>query len=196
MNLFVHTDGVPRCNWNSTDDDYLRYHDTEWGRPLRGETDLFERLSLEAFQSGLSWLTILRKRENFRRAFADFSPDAVAAFTATDTERLLQDVGIVRNRRKVDATIANAQAVVALRAGGGLQALIEAHLPASHDRPGQEGQRPAFSAESVALAKALKKAGFRHVGPTTCYSMLQACGFINDHVVGCAAGDEIDAARS
>lgn len=192
MNLTFEPDGVARCNWNSTDAAYLRYHDTEWGRPVRGEQELFERLSLEAFQSGLSWLTILRKRENFRAAFAQFDPDAVAAFTDADRARLLADAGIVRNVRKVDATIANARGVVRLREQGGLLRLIEAYVPKQHSRPTAEGPMAGQSKESAELAKSLKKYGFAHVGPTTCYSMLQACGFINDHVVGCRAGDELD----
>ena len=128
-------DGIPRCAWAASTADYIAYHDDEWGVPLHGERELFERLTLEAFQSGLSWLTILRKREGFRAAFAGFDPDVVAAFDADDRARLLADTGIVRNVRKVDAAIRNAQAVVDLRDDGGLDALVWAHAPAHHDRP-------------------------------------------------------------
>lgn len=186
-------DGVARCAWVTSAPDYLRYHDTEWGRRVRGERELFERLMLEAFQSGLSWLTILRKREAFRAAFASFDPDVVAGFGDDDVARLMADAHIVRNRRKIDATVTNARAVVRLRASGGLEALIEEHAPSSHARPARPEDLVGFSPESTALSKALKSHGFAHVGPTTCYSLLQACGFLDDHVVGCAAGDEIEA---
>lgn len=186
-------DGVARCAWVTSAPDYLRYHDTEWGRRVRGERELFERLMLEAFQSGLSWLTILRKREAFRAAFASFDPDIVARFDDDDVARLMTDAAIVRNRRKIDATVTNARAVVRLRERGGLEALIDAHAPTSHARPASTDEVVGSSVESTALSKALKRAGFAHVGPTTCYSLLQACGFVNDHAVGCAAGDEIEA---
>lgn len=186
-------DGVPRCSWAVGAADYAVYHDEEWGRTVRGEANLFERLTLEAFQSGLSWLTILRKREAFRAAFAEFSPDAVAGFSSADVERLLADAGIVRNERKIRATITNARAVVALREHEGLEALIASFVPDHHVRPSDAASLPAYSTESTALAKALKGRGFAHVGPTTCYSLLQACGYVNDHVIGCRAGDEIDA---
>lgn len=186
-------DGVARCAWVTSAPDYVRYHDGEWGRRVRGERELFERLMLEAFQSGLSWLTILRKREAFRAAFASFDPDAVAGFGDDDVARLMADAGIVRNRRKVAAAVTNARAVVHLRETGGLEALIEAHAPTAHARPARSEDLVGYSPESTALSKALKRHGFAHVGPTTCYSLLQACGFLNDHVVGCAAGDEIEA---
>lgn len=188
-------DGVARCAWGASTPDYRAYHDHEWGRTVRGEQALFERLMLEAFQSGLSWLTILRKRENFRAAFAHFDPDAVAAFDDDDVTRLMADAGIVRNRRKVDATITNARAVVALRSDGGLEGLIARHAPLTHARPSATADVVGQSSESAALAKTLKRRGFAHVGPTTCYSLFQACGFVNDHAVGCAAGDAIDAQR-
>lgn len=186
-------DGVARCSWGVGAPDYAAYHDDEWGRRVRGEQQLYERLMLEAFQSGLSWLTILRKRPAFRAAFAGFAPDAVAEFTDADVDRLMHDAAIVRNRRKIDAAVRNARAVVALREQGGLEALIVAHAPAEHARPADDAAVPASTPESAALATMLKKAGFAHVGPTTCYSTLQACGFVNDHVVGCAAGDAINA---
>ena len=178
-------DGIPRCAWAASTADYIAYHDDEWGVPLHGERELFERLTLEAFQSGLSWLTILRKREGFRAAFAGFDPDVVAAFDAGDRARLLADTGIVRNVRKVDAAIRNAQAVVDLRDDGGLDALVWAHAPAHHDRPQGMGDVRATSPESVALTKALKARGFVFLGPTTMYAAMQACGLVDDHLAGC-----------
>ena len=178
-------DGIPRCAWAASTADYVAYHDDEWGVPLHGERELFERLTLEAFQSGLSWLTILRKREGFRAAFAGFDPDVVAAFDADDRARLLADTGIVRNVRKVDAAIHNAQAVVDLRDDGGLDALVWAHAPAHHDRPQGMGDVRATSPESVALTKALKARGFVFLGPTTLYAAMQACGLVDDHLAGC-----------
>jgi DNA-3-methyladenine glycosylase I len=167
---------------------YERYHDEEWGRPVRDERGLFERMSLEAFQSGLSWLTILRKRENFRAAFADFDPDAVARFGDADVERLLGDAGIVRNRAKVEATIANANATVALREDGPtLPELVwERYRPPPRDTPPQTlADVPSRTPETVALAKELKRRGFRFVGPTTLYALMQACGVVDDHLAGC-----------
>ena len=178
-------DGIPRCAWAASTADYVAYHDDEWGVPLHGERELFERLTLEAFQSGLSWLTILRKREGFRAAFAGFDPDVVAAFDAGDRARLLADTGIVRNVRKVDAAIHNAQAVVDLRDDGGLDALVWAHAPAHHDRPQGMGDVRATSPESVALTKALKARGFVFLGPTTMYAAMQACGLVDDQLAGC-----------
>jgi DNA-3-methyladenine glycosylase I len=172
-----------RCGWGSSTPDYAAYHDDEWGVPLRGETAMFERISLEAFQSGLSWLIILRKRPGFRAAFAGFDPAAVAAFGAADRERLLADVGIVRNRLKIDATIANARAVLELDTP--LDELLWSFAPASHTRPASLADVPATSPESVAMAKALKKRGFRFVGPTTCYALMQATGIVDDHIADC-----------
>lgn len=186
-------DGVARCSWGAGAPDYAAYHDDEWGQRVRGEQQLYERLMLEAFQSGLSWLTILRKRPAFRAAFADFAPEVVAEFTDADVERLMNDAAIVRNRRKIEAAVRNARAVIALREQGGLEAVILAHAPSHHARPADDDAVPASTPESAALAATLKKVGFAHVGPTTCYSTLQACGFVNDHVVGCAAGDAIEA---
>jgi DNA-3-methyladenine glycosylase I len=165
---------------------YERYHDEEWGVPVRDEHGLFERMTLEAFQSGLSWLTILRKRDAFRAAFAGFDPDAVAAFTDADRERLLADAGIVRNRAKIEAAIANARATVALRAHGGLPALVEQHRPPQADPPPRTlGDMRAQTPETKRLASALKAHGFRFVGPTTLYALMQACGYVDDHLVGC-----------
>jgi DNA-3-methyladenine glycosylase I len=166
----------------------VAYHDTEWGRPVRGEVPLFERLSLEAFQSGLSWLTILRKRDGFRRAFAGFDPELVAGFGAADVDRLLQDAGIVRNRAKIEAVVTNAAAVVRLRERGGLDALVWAHVPAEPPPPPASlADVPAVTAESRALAAALRREGFRFVGPTTAYAAMQACGLVDDHLLGCPA---------
>jgi len=168
----------------------VRYHDDEWGRPVHGDTDIFERLTLEAFQSGLSWITILRKREAFRTAFARFEPAAVAAFGVADRERLLADVGIVRNRAKIDATITNAGALLALQdqhGVGALDALFWSHSPSRKARPSTLAQVPARTDESVALAKALKARGFVFVGATTMYAAMQAMGVVNDHLVGCIA---------
>jgi DNA-3-methyladenine glycosylase I len=172
-----------RC-FGDGDPSYERYHDEEWGRPVRDERGLFERISLEAFQSGLSWLTILRKREAFRRAFAGFDPEAVAQFDEADVTRLLADAGIVRNRAKIEATIANAKATLALRAAGTpLPELVWSFAPPPREAPPFEV--PAQTDESKALAKALKAAGFRFVGPTTAYAAMQACGLVDDHVAGC-----------
>jgi DNA-3-methyladenine glycosylase I len=166
---------------------YERYHDEEWGRPVTDERGLYERMSLEAFQSGLSWLTILRKREAFRAAFANFEPDRVARFGDADVERLLEDAGIVRNRAKIEATIANAKATVALRDGPrALPELVWDHAPIGRRKaPRSWADVGAITPESTALAKELKRNGFRFVGPTTVYAMMQACGLVNDHLVGC-----------
>lgn len=166
---------------------YERYHDEEWGVPVRDERGLFEQLSLEAFQSGLAWITILRKREAFREAFAGFDPDAVARFDEADVERLLADAGIVRNRAKIEATIANAHATLALReAGTPLHELVWSFAPPARSvRPASSADVPAQTEESIALAKALKAAGFRFVGPTTAYAAMQACGLVDDHLAGC-----------
>jgi DNA-3-methyladenine glycosylase I len=178
-------DGLARCPWGGGSADYTAYHDGEWGRPVHGEAPLFERISLEAFQSGLSWLTILRKREAFRAAFAGFDPASVAAFDDGDVARLLTDAGIVRNRLKVAATIANARAVVAL--DGGLDELLWSFAPGG-DRPAPVSTADvvAVTPESTAMAKALKRNGFRFVGPTTAHALMQATGMVNDHLAGCA----------
>ncbi len=179
-------DGLARCAWSTSTEDYRAYHDGEWGRPVRGDTALFERISLEAFQSGLSWLTILRKRENFRSAFADFEPVAVAAFGDADVERLMSDAGIVRNRRKIDATITNARALLDLqRSGETLERLVWSHRPSIRPRPRCLADVPAVVAESAALSKDLKRRGFVFVGPTTMYAAMQACGLVDDHLEGC-----------
>ena len=178
-------DGIPRCAWGASTADYVAYHDAEWGVPLHGERELFERLTLEAFQSGLSWLTILRKREGFRAAFAGFDPERVAGFGPEDRARLMADPGIVRNGRKIDAAIRNAAAVVDLRADGGLDALVWSHAPPEHRRPRTMAELRPTSPESVALTKALKTRGFVFLGPTTLYAAMQACGLVDDHLEGC-----------
>ena len=182
--LVVGDDGLARPTWAAHDALLREYYDLEWGMPVRDERGLFERLSLEAFQSGLSWRTILAKRPAFRAAFADFDPDAVAAFDGDDVARLMADAGIVRNRRKVDATIGNARATIALREAEGLPALIWSFQPAETPRPTTYADVPTSSAESVALAKALRKAGFAHVGPTTMYALMEAVGIVDTHLVG------------
>ena len=166
---------------------YERYHDEEWGVPVRDERALFERISLEAFQSGLSWITVLRKREAFRAAFAGFDPEVVARFGPDDVERLLLDAGIIRNRAKIEATIANARALLELgAAGASLPELVWSFAPPPRPEPvAQLADLPASTPESVALAKALKARGFRFVGPTTAYAAMQACGLVDDHVAGC-----------
>lgn len=181
-------DGALRCPWALSTPDYVTYHDEEWGRPVHGDDALFERLSLEAFQSGLSWITILRRRPGFRAAFADFGIAAVAEFTDTDRERLLTDTGIIRNRAKIDATLANAR-VLAGWAPGDLDALIWSHAPDPDGRPAPRALTdvPAVTPESTALSKALKKRGLRFVGPTTAYALMQACGLVNDHLDTCVA---------
>ena len=188
---------MSRC-FGDGDELYAAYHDDEWGRPVRDERGLFERLSLEAFQSGLSWLTILRKRDAFRAAFADFDPDVVATFGAVDAGRLLGDAGIVRNRLKIEATLANARATVALReAGTPLPELVAAHAPdAAAAAPASFADVPAQTAESRALAKALRAAGFRFVGPTTLYALMQATGFANDHLASCPVRASVESAIS
>ena len=176
---------MTRC-FGDGDPLYEAYHDDEWGHPVTDERGLFERVSLEAFQSGLSWLTILRKRDAFRAAFAGFEPDAIARFGPADVERLLGDAGIVRNRAKIDATIANARATVDLRdAGTPLQELVWSHRPAARPAPKSFADVPVHVPEAVALARALKKAGYRFVGPTTVYAAMEACGLVNDHVITC-----------
>ncbi len=170
----------------SSDPAYLAYHDEEWGRPVTDERGLLERLCLEGFQSGLSWLTILRKRENFRAAFADFDPEQVARFGKRDVDRLLRDAGIVRHRGKIEAAIANARGTLALReAGTPLQEVVWKHRPQPRRAPRSFKEVQATTPESVALSKALKAAGFRFVGPTTVYAAMQACGVVNDHLARC-----------
>ena len=183
----VGADGVGRCPWGAGDGLLAEYHDAEWGRELRGRDALFERISLEAFQSGLSWLVVLRKRPAFRAAFAGFDPESVAGFGDDDVARLLADAGIVRNRAKIEATIANARAVLGLaERGEDLDTLLWSFAPPPRAAPpaGFEDV-PATTPESTAMAKALRARGFRFVGPTTCYALMQATGMVDDHVAGC-----------
>jgi DNA-3-methyladenine glycosylase I len=173
-----------RCDWANSTPEYVAYHDEEWGTPLHGDDALFERVCLEAFQSGLSWLTILRKRPAFREAFAGFSIDAVAAFTPDDEARLMADAAIVRNRAKISASIQNARAAQELP--DGLSELLWSFAPSGdRPRPATLGDVPATSPESVAMAKELKRRGFAFVGPTTAYALMQATGMVDDHVVSC-----------
>ncbi len=181
-------DGRTRCGWAELASPadaqlYRDYHDQEWGRPLRGTVPLFERVSLEAFQSGLSWLTILKKRENFRAAFDGFDVETVAGYGEADVARLMADAGIVRNRAKIDATIANARAIAEL--DGDLSELLWSFAPAPRPRPASLAEVAAKTAESAAMAKELKRRGFRFIGPTTAYALMQATGMVDDHVVTC-----------
>jgi DNA-3-methyladenine glycosylase I len=176
-------DGLARCPWGVSAPDYIAYHDEEWGRPVRDDRGLYERLCLEAFQSGLSWLTILRKRPGFRRAFDDFAPEKVAAYGQADVERLLADASIVRNRRKIEAAIANARASLDLP--DGLAALVWKYADPGAPAPKTVAEVPAITPASKALAKELKGHGFRHLGPTTVYALMQACGLVDDHLVEC-----------
>ncbi|MGC4804596.1 DNA-3-methyladenine glycosylase I [Micromonospora sp. DT233] len=182
--LVIGADGLARCAWGASTPDYAVYHDHEWGRQLRGDDALYERMTLEAFQSGLSWLTILRKRPAFRSAFGDFHLETVAGYGEADVARLLADAGIVRNRAKIEAAIANARA--ALELPDGLSALLWSYAPTPRAaRPESFAHVPALTPESTAMAKALKKRGFRFVGPTTAYALMQATGMVDDHLAGC-----------
>ncbi|WBB94279.1 DNA-3-methyladenine glycosylase I [Verrucosispora sp. WMMC514] len=182
--LVIGADGLARCGWGASTPDYAVYHDTEWGRPLHGDDALYERMTLEAFQSGLSWLTILRKRPAFRTAFGGFRIDTVADYGEADVNRLLADAGIVRNRAKIEAAIANARAAQELPEG--LSALLWSFAPPpDRARPGSAAAVPALTDASTAMAKALKKRGFRFVGPTTAYALMQATGMVDDHLAGC-----------
>jgi DNA-3-methyladenine glycosylase I len=189
--LRVGADGVPRCWWCGDDPLYVDYHDTEWGVPVHGDREMFERLVLEAFQSGLSWITILRRREGFRTAFANFDPHVIAEFGAADRARLMADTGIIRNNAKIDATIHNAAIVAHMMdtEPGALDDLVWSHRPKGLRDPIRNiTDLPAITPESIALAKALKKRGFRFVGPTTAYAHMQAVGVVDDHVDGCFFG--------
>jgi DNA-3-methyladenine glycosylase I len=181
--LVTGADGLVRCAWGASTPEYVVYHDSEWGRPIRTDDGLYERLTLEAFQSGLSWLTILRKREGFRAAFAKFKIRKVAAFDEADIARLLADPGIVRNRAKVEAAIANARA--ALDLPDGLADLLWSFAPPRRPRRHSFAEIPSSTPESTAMAKDLKRRGFRFVGPTTAYATMQAAGMVDDHLAGC-----------
>jgi DNA-3-methyladenine glycosylase I len=192
-------DGVRRCSWGASPPEYAAYHDDEWGRPVTDDTRILEKLCLEGFQSGLSWITILRKREGFRRAFAGFDPATVADLDGRDVERLLTDAAIVRNRGKIEATIANATATAELqREGGSLATVVWSFAPSSTARrrvPRALSDIPSVTEESAALSKELRRRGFRFVGPTTAYAAMQSLGLVNDHLSGCAARSQCDEAR-
>jgi DNA-3-methyladenine glycosylase I len=185
----------PKRCWTSNDPLYVAYHDEEWGRPVTDERGLLERLCLEGFQSGLSWLTILRKRENFRAVFAGFDPESIARFGKRDVDRLLRDAGIVRHRGKIEAAIANARGTLVLREHGTpLAELVWAHRPKRQRAPRGPKDWRSTTPESAALSKALKAAGFRFVGPTTVYAAMQACGVVNDHLAGCVVRKDVERA--
>ncbi len=190
-------DAVVRCWWCGDDPGYVEYHDHEWGVPVTNEVRLFEKIALEGFQSGLSWLTILRKRDNFRAAFAGFDPERVARFGARDVTRLLGDAGIVRHRGKIEATISNAKALLELRdREGSLTSFVWRYAPAKVARVRTRSDVRATSEESIALSKELKRRGWRFVGPTTCYAFFQAMGLVNDHLEGCARFAPVAALRA
>lgn len=192
--LFTAPDARPRCAWCAATPEYLRYHDEEWGFPVADDRRLFEKICLEGFQSGLSWRTILAKRENFRAAFRNFDFNAVAQFGSEDVERLLQDAGIVRHRGKIEAAIHNAaRARELVQEAGSLAAFFWRHEPTVE--PASAGQVVSVSPESIALSKALKKRGWKFVGPTTVYAFMQAMGLVNDHAPGCAIHAEVEKAR-
>jgi DNA-3-methyladenine glycosylase I len=196
--ISIGPDGVARCWWSDSDDLYRRYHDLEWGRPVADDRLLFEKLSLDGFQAGLSWLTILRKRENFRTAFRTFEPAAVALFSSRDIARLMKDVGIVRNRAKIEATVNNARRMRDLiQQFGSFAAYVWQFEPKPRRRllSRSELLEIVSSRESEAMSKDLRKRGWRFVGPTTVYSFIQAVGLVNDHVLGCAAAAEVEKAR-
>jgi DNA-3-methyladenine glycosylase I len=187
--LVIGADGRPRCAWGASTPDYQAYHDDEWGQPVHDDTRILEKLCLEGFQSGLSWLTILRKRDNFRAAFKQFDAPQVARFGERDIERLLGDAGIVRHRGKIEATIANARALVGMHERGeSLDTLLWSHAPTSHQRPASFADLTPTTRESIALSKALGKLGFKFVGPTTVYSAMESLGVVNDHLAGCDFG--------
>ena len=183
-------DGIARCAWVGDDPEYRRYHDEEWGRPLHGDRPLFEKMSLEGFQAGLSWITILRKRPRFREVFAGVDPAVIAAFGPSDVERLMADAGIIRNRLKIEATISNARLMLELDKGE-FDAFMWSFAPTSWPRPRTFADVAAKTAESDAMSKALRKRGFRFVGSTTMYALMQSAGMVDDHVEGCwrAEGD-------
>ena len=194
--VVVGDDGRARCWWGTSSPDYLTYHDLEWGRPVKDDNRVYEKLCLEGFQSGLSWITILRKREGFRAAFASFDPATVARFTDADVERLLLDPAIVRHRGKIVATITNARATVALRERGtSLATLMWNHRPARERVPTTVADLPSTTPESTALSVELRRSGFAFVGPTTVYAAMQSLGVVNDHLRGCHWRKLVEAER-
>jgi DNA-3-methyladenine glycosylase I len=201
LSIVTHADGLHRCSWCGTLPDYMHYHDTEWGFPVSDDARLFEKITLEGFQSGLSWLTILRKRAAFRAAFVNFDAEVVARFTDADVARLLQDAGIVRHRGKIESAINNARRILALKeTHNSLAAFVWSYEPAARTRPKRITPELAMtmtqSPESVALSKELKKRGFSFVGPTTMYAFMQSMGVVNDHLHGCGTHAAVEAARS
>jgi len=182
--LIAGPDRRERCGWVGDDPEYRRYHDEEWGTPLHGDRALFEKMALEGFQAGLSWITILRKRPRFREVFAGFVPELVAEFDESDVERLMADAGIIRNRAKIEATIGNAR-IVRSMAEGELDELMWSFAPVPGIRPASFADVPAVTPESTAMSKELRRRGFRFVGPTTMYALMQSAGMVDDHVVGC-----------
>jgi DNA-3-methyladenine glycosylase I len=191
--LLIGSDGVARCPWPGSDPLYVAYHDDDWGRPVRDERELFEKLILDGAQAGLAWITILRKRDGYRRAFEGFDPGRVAAYGTDDVERLLADPGIVRNRQKVAAAISNAQALLAMHeAGETLDDLVWSHRPEAHPTPRAGQDYPVTSPEAEALSSALRNRGWKFVGPTIVYAFMQAVGVVNDHLEGCAFRDRSD----
>lgn len=194
--LIKRKDGKTSCWWPGEDEQYIRYHDQEWGRPVSCDRTLFEKMCLEGFQAGLSWLTILRKRENFRAAFANFEHEKIARFTETDIEHLLQNEGIIRHRGKIEATINNARLIPDIvEEFGSFAAYIWRFEPQNHHSPKQKSDVQAVTEDSKALSKDLKKRGFKFVGPTTMYALMQAMGMINDHIQGCHIHTEIEKTR-
>jgi DNA-3-methyladenine glycosylase I len=195
--LALGDDGRSRCWWGGSTPDYVAYHDLEWGRPVVDDRRLFEKLCLEGFQSGLSWLTILRKRENFRAAFAGFDPEVVAGFGEADVERLLGDAGIVRHRRKIESTINNAHRALELAdEWGSLAAYVWSYETPEPHRTDEAQPIPSTSPASVALSKDLRRRGWSFVGPTTVYAFMQAMGLVNDHLEGCCLRPQVEAERS
>jgi DNA-3-methyladenine glycosylase I len=195
--LVIGEDGAARCRWGASTPEYQAYHDNEWGLPVGHDNRVFEKLCLEGFQAGLSWLTILRKRENFRSAFASFDPRSVACFDDADIERLLADAGIIRHRGKIVATIANAQATTRLREQGiSLAALVWRHEPGARPAPKAMSDLPASTPESKALSAELRRLGFRFVGETTVYAAMQSLGLVNDHLKGCHRRAIVELARA
>jgi len=195
--LVIGEDKLPRCSWGASTPELRCYHDEEWGRPVGDDDRVFEKLCLEGFQSGLSWLTILRKRAGFRRAFGSFDPTVIAGFSDADVDRLLADTGIVRNRAKIRATITNAQATIGLRERGiSLAALLWEHEPDTARPPTSMSVLPGSTPESQALSAELRNHGFRFVGPTTVYAAMQSLGVVNDHLVGCHFRDIVQSIRT
>lgn len=194
--LVLGDDGNARCRWGSTDERYRAYHDREWGRPVTDERGLYEKLSLECLQSGLSWALILRKRDGLREAFAGFEPDAVAGFGAREIELLLEDGRVIRNRQKLEAIVRNAEATVAMRETTPLPELVWSFRTDGRRAPHSYAELPSHTDDSKRLAKELKRRGFAFVGPTTVYSTMQAVGVVNDHLAGCFVRDQVERARS